>query len=117
MGREGRLLGRCQRGALAVVVLLVVSAQAALSQQATLLADAHVSSARPGVNSGCLSNLNVGGGYTALVQFDLATVVPAGTSASQVGRAVLRLYCNRADTPGAVAVAAASASWSEYGGN
>jgi collagen type VII alpha len=82
------------------------------AQPATLLGDAHVSSARPAVNSGSLSNLNVGGGYTALVQFDLGTL-PAGTTAAQITRATLRVYCNRADTPGVVAVQPVGAGWSE----
>ena len=62
--------------------------------QATLVADAHVSSARPTVNAGTLTNLNVGGGYTALVQFDLS-MLPPGTTASQVTRAVLRVRLAR----------------------
>ncbi|WP_160115257.1 DNRLRE domain-containing protein [Bryocella elongata] len=82
------------------------------SQQATLVGDAHVSSAQPGVNAGSLSNLNVGGGYTALVQFDLG-VLPPGTTASQITRATLKLYLNRADTAGAISVAPLLGAWSE----
>ncbi len=84
----------------------------ALAQQATLVGDAHVSSAQPTVNAGSLSNLNVGGGYTALVQFNLG-VLPVGTTAAQIARATLRVYCNRADTPGAVAVQSVGGSWTE----
>jgi hypothetical protein len=84
------------------------------SQQATLVGDAHVSSAQPMVNAGNLSNLNAGGGYTALVQFDLG-VLPSGTTAAQVTRATLRLYCNRADVPGAIAVQAIAGAWTEMG--
>jgi hypothetical protein len=84
-----------------------------LAVQATLVADAHVSSAQPDVNSGTLTNLNVGGGYTALVQFDLG-VLPSGTTAAQITRATLRLYCNRADTPGSLSVAQVNAAWGEY---
>jgi hypothetical protein len=81
--------------------------------EATLVADAHVNSARPTVNSGAISNLNVGNGYTALLQFDLSTL-PAGTTAAQVSRATLRLYCNRADTPGSVSVQQVGTAWGEY---
>ena len=84
---------------LGLAAILTVAARAS-AVEATLVADAHVNSARPAVNSGTISNLNVGAGYTALLQFDLATL-PAGTTASQISRAVLRLYCNRADTAGA----------------
>ena len=93
---------------------MALTAPHAFAVQATLVADAHVSSARPAVNSGTLSNLNVGGGYTTLVQFDFG-VLPAGTTASQITRATLRLYCNRADTPGSVSLATANGAWSEYG--
>jgi hypothetical protein len=81
--------------------------------QATLVADAHVSSARPDVNAGTLTNLNVGGGYTALVQFDLS-MLPPGTTAAQVTRALLMVYCNRADTPGLVAAQPLGSAWGEY---
>ena len=82
---------------------LLSAARTAAAVEATLVADAHVNSARPAVNSGAISNLNVGGGYTALLQFDLSTL-PAGTTAAQVSRATLRLYCNRMDTPGLVSL-------------
>ncbi len=65
------------------------------------------------MNAGTLTNLNVGGGYTALVQFDLS-LLPAGTTAAGVTRAVLRVYCNRADTPGVMAVQPVLAGWGEY---
>src|SRR5215471_9481634 len=107
MGVVGKIIPRWV--GLAVVL---VTAQAS-AVEATLTADAHVNSARPEANSGAISNLNVGGGYTALLQFDLGTL-PAGTTASQISRAVLRLYCNRADTPGLVTVQPVNASWGEY---
>jgi hypothetical protein len=53
------------------VCALSAAALPAFAVEATLVADAHVNSARPAVNSGAISNLNVGGGYTALMQFDL----------------------------------------------
>jgi hypothetical protein len=86
----------------------------AFALEATLVADAHVNSALPAVNSGAISNLNVGGGYTSLLQFDLSTL-PAGTTAAQVSRATLRLYCNRMNTAGLVSVQPVNASWGEYG--
>lgn len=95
------------------VALAVASAVPCAAAQATLVADAHVNSAQPGANSGAISNLNVGGGYTALVQFDLS-VLPAGTTASQVSRALLRLYWNRADTPEPVSVGPVNGAWGEY---
>jgi hypothetical protein len=84
----------------------------AVAVEATLVADAHVNSALPGANSGAISNLKVGGGYTALLQFDLSTL-PAGTTAAQVSRAILRLYCNRVDVAGQVSVQAVNQAWEE----
>lgn len=55
----------------------------------------------------------MGGGYTALLQFDLSTL-PAGTTAAQVSRATLRLYCNRLDTAGLVSVQPLNGAWGEY---
>jgi hypothetical protein len=81
--------------------------------EATLVADAHVNSALPGVNSGAISNLNVGGGYTALLQFDLS-MLPAGTTSAQISRAELRLYCNRVNAGGLVSVAPVNGAWGEY---
>src|ERR1700678_1821022 len=92
---------------------LVGAARPAVAVEATLVADAHVNSALPGVNSGAISNLNVGAGYTALLQFDLSTL-PVGTTAAQVSRAILRLYCNRVDPAGLVSVQPVGASWGEY---
>ena len=96
-----------------MAALLSFVPRKAFAVQATLVADTHVSSAQPDVNSGTLTNLNVGGGYTALVQFDLG-VLPSGTTAAQITRATLRLYCNRADTPGTLSVTGVSSAWGEY---
>ena len=83
-------------------------------QLATLVGDAHVSSAQPTVNAGTLSNLNVGGVYTAMVQFDLSTL-PVGTTAAQISKATLRVYCNRADVPGEVQAQLVGGAWTELG--
>ena len=115
MDLEGELRSRSRLRA-AVYRLLALAglflAVGAWGQQATLVGDAHVSSAQPTVNAGSLSNLNVGGGYTALVQFNLG-VLPVGTTAGQITRATLRVYCNRADAPGLVAVQAVGGVWNE----
>jgi hypothetical protein len=84
----------------------------ASATDATLIADAHVNSARPSINSGSLSNVNVGGGYTGLLQFDLS-LLPANTTAAQVAHAVLRVYCNRLTTPGLISIQPLAAAWTE----
>jgi hypothetical protein len=88
-------------------LLSALACSANAGAQVTLVGDAHVSSAEPAVNFGSLSNLRVGGGYSALTQFDLS-LLPAGTTSAQVTRAVLRVYANRVDVAGVVAVAPVS---------
>src|SRR5882757_1272289 len=107
-----RFLSRRPAPWVALCVLTVVAVQAC-AEQATLVADAHVSSARPTVNSGAISNLNVSAGYTTLIQFDLG-LLPTGTTAAQVSRAVLRVYCNRVNTSGLVSVQPVNGAWGEY---
>ncbi|HEX9198560.1 MAG TPA: DNRLRE domain-containing protein, partial [Acidobacteriaceae bacterium] len=97
----------------AVLLGMGLSSANARGAQAILAADAHVNSAIPAVNSGAISNLEVGGGYTTLLQFDLS-LLPAGTTPAKVSRAVLRLYANRVTTPGLITFAPISASWGEY---
>ena len=84
------------------------------SGQATLVADAHVNAALPVMNSGGISNVNVGGGYTGLFQFDLS-LLPMGTTSGQITRAVLLLYANRVDVGGTASFSPLSAGWSEVG--
>ena len=98
-------------GYLAILILL---ATARIFGQATLVADTHLNAALPAVNSGAISNVNVGGGYTGLLQFDLG-LLPAGTTSAQLSRAVLRVYVNRMDTAGLVSVSPVKTAWAEYG--
>ena len=78
-----------------------------------LSGDAHVTTAHAGINYGTLSNLYVGNGNTAFLQFDLSTL-PTGTTSSQVSRATLTVFVNRVNTAGSVTVSPVTASWGEY---
>jgi hypothetical protein len=82
--------------------------------EAPLVADAHVSTARSDVNLGYMSNLYVGNGNTAYLQFDLSSL-PAGLTSSQISRATLTLFVNRVIAPGSLTVAPVTGTWSEYG--
>src|SRR5271166_1508368 len=75
-------------------VWMALGTCAAFATDATVAADAYVNSASPATNYGGLSNLYVGNGGTALIQFDL-TSLPAGTTAAQIGKATLTIYVNR----------------------
>jgi hypothetical protein len=61
-----------------------------------------------------LPTLNVGGGASALLRFDLATLPPAVTPAKLV-KANLLLWVNRVGTPGAVELQTVMSPWSEAG--
>ena len=100
--------------ALLLFGLLAALSMRARAVEATLVADTHVNSARPTVNSGAISNINVGAGYTGLLQFDLG-VLPSGTTSAQIAHATLRLYTNRVDTAGLVSLQPLNGAWSEYG--
>ncbi|WP_216843044.1 DNRLRE domain-containing protein [Granulicella sp. S190] len=86
--------------------------RSALATDATVSADATISTAHPTLNFGSLSNLYVGNGSTTLVQFDLSSL-PAGTPATQIAHAALKLYVNRVNTAGSISVQPVSSSWSE----
>ena len=103
---------RAKQGVL--LALLSLFAAMARAVEPTLTADTHVNAALPAINSGTLSNIAVGAGFTGLLQFDLATL-PTGTTAAQISRATLRLYVNRVDTAGSITVSPLNAAWSEYG--
>ena len=95
-------------GALAAAVL----STRAYAAQSTLLADTYVTSLRPSTNYGALTNLYVNSNSTALLRFDLAGLPPDATPAT-IGRAVLRVYVNRVNAPGTLAVAAVGSDWRE----
>lgn len=91
---------------------LLLAAAPAFALDAPLAADAHASSALPATNFGALPTLNVGGGNTALLRFDLAGL-PAGTLPSKVVKASLVLFANRVGVPGALEVQTVNSAWSE----
>ncbi len=79
----------------------------------TLSGDASVNSAHASVNYGALSNLYVGNGNTAFLQFDLQAL-PAGTTSAQVSHATLTVFVNRVNAAGVVTVSPVSVPWGEY---
>ncbi|MEO6923736.1 MAG: DNRLRE domain-containing protein [Bryocella sp.] len=72
-----------------------------------------MNSARPAINYGTISNLYVGNGSTAFVQFDLSTL-PVGTTSAQVSRAILTVFVNRVNSAGSVTVSPVTGTWGEY---
>lgn len=95
-------------------LLAALSAGPALALDAPLAADTHTSTALPANNYGALPTVNVGGGATGLLRFDLGTL-PEGTTAAKLVKATLVLYVNRIGTPGAVDLHPVNGNWSEAG--
>ncbi len=110
---------RCRRSTRSATLLallgtlLFATCEQAHATTATLIADAHISTAQPAVNFGTLTNLAVGNGFTSLIEFDLSPL-PAGTTAAQISRVTLRLFVNRADTPGLLSLSPITTTWGEY---
>lgn len=97
---------------LTVCVLLLCVSGVASATQATLTGDTFLSASRASSNFGALSNLYVGNGNTALLQFNLAAL-PTGTTASQIASATLRVYVNRVYTAGSIALQPVTSGWLE----
>lgn len=91
-----------------------VAAGPALALDAPVAADAYVSTSLPANNFGAQPTLNVGGGATSLLRFDLRTL-PAAVTAAKVTKATLVLYVNRVGSPGAVDLHPVNGDWSEAG--
>ena len=89
-------------------------ATSALALDAPLAADSHVNTSLPANNFGGQPTLNVGGGSTALLRFDLGTL-PAGTPAAKLVKATLVLYVNRVGAAGAVDLLPVNSGWTEAG--
>jgi hypothetical protein len=79
---------------------------------AVLTADAYVSTAAVNTNYGTQATLNVGGGDTAFLQFDLSTLPPGSTAASIAG-AQLIFFVDRVGVGGSVDLHAVAAPWTE----
>jgi hypothetical protein len=90
-------------------LLLPAAARAA---ELPVAADAHVSSAHTTTNYGYLSNLYVGNGNTAFIQFSLAGL-PTGISAAQIASAKATFFVNRVNAAGTVNVAQVTSAWTE----
>ncbi len=97
---------------LMAAALFFVASGVARATEATLVGDTFLSPSRPTSNFGALSNLYVGNGNTALLQFNLSSL-PAGTTASQIASATLRVYVNRVYAPGTITLQPVTSAWNE----
>jgi hypothetical protein len=96
----------------AAVASAGLAAWPAHALDAPLAADSHLNVALPTTNFGGLPTLNVGGGATALLRFDLGTL-PAGTTAAKLVRANLLLFVNRIGAAGQLEAQPVRSAWAE----
>lgn len=96
-------------GLLAAGLALAARAQAL---EAPLAADTHVSTTAVSSNFGTLPTVNVGGGSTGLLRFDLSTL-PSGLTSAKLVKASLVLYINRVGVAGAIELQTVNSAWSE----
>src|SRR5450631_3174558 len=109
-----RVTKRVVRGVwLAALLLAPAGAWAA---GANTIADTYVSSTAPASNFGTATAINIGGGNTALIQFDLSGL-PAGLAATNINKATMTFYVNTAAIAGAVDIAQVTSAWTESGVN
>jgi hypothetical protein len=95
--------------------LAVLLAPPAGAVEALLAVDAYVSASQPATNFGKAETLPVGSGNRALLRFDLASMLPAGTTAGQVSKAVLNVWVSGVSKAGSVTVSELLGSWTEPG--
>jgi hypothetical protein len=97
----------------ALCVVLAIAMGTAYASPATLVADSQISRIFIGKNFGGATDLFVGSGNVAFIQFDLSTL-PAGTQSSQVAKATLTFYVSKINTAGALELRPVTGAWNEY---
>ena len=97
---------------IAAAVCWLLATGVAHATEGTVVGDTYVNRSHPSTNYGGLSNLYVSANGTSLIQLDLSSL-PAGTTASQIGKATLKLFVNRINSSGLVSMAPVTSSWSE----
>ena len=99
---------------IAPALLAIFSPCLAQATEATVVGDTYVNSSSTLANYGTATDLAVGHGSTTLIQFDLSSL-PAGTTASQIGKATVRFFVSgiSGQSQGAVQVQPVTSAWSE----
>jgi hypothetical protein len=98
--------------AISLLSLCASFAHNALAVEAPITADTYVSAAVPGNNFGAINTLNVGGGSSTFLSFDLSTL-PAGATGAKVAKASMLLWVNKIGAPGTLDVLPVTAAWNE----
>jgi hypothetical protein len=106
----------CQKRVAFVVAMVALSAIALLGAVGRVAQDSYTSTAAPVTNFGTGPSIDVGFGATSqgFIQFDLSTL-PAGTTSSEVTKAVAYIFVNKVATTGYIQFAPLNAAWTESG--
>jgi hypothetical protein len=76
--------------------------------------DTYVSQTYQNQSFGNSTTLNIGGGNSALIAFDLSSL-PAGLTKENIKSATVTVFLNRVATPGGVDISPLTSAWSEAG--
>src|SRR5215469_10615356 len=79
-------------------------------------ADTYVSSSSPTANFGTATAVNIGGGNTGLIQFDLSAL-PPGLTAAQINKATMTFFVNTVLVSGGADISVITSAWTETGVN
>ena len=96
-----------------LIALLLLSSSALYAQQTVLTGDTQINSAATTTNYAKSTTLQVGGGYSTLLLFDISSLLPTGTTPSQVEHANLVIFPDSVTTPGTIAVDRVTSTWGE----
>jgi hypothetical protein len=83
------------------------------AQQAMLTGDTQINSAATTTKYGASTTLNISPTNSALLQFDLADILPSGTTAAQVVKARLIVFPDAVTTGGTVNLYQVTSAWTE----
>jgi hypothetical protein len=104
-----------RKTALAAFGLALLSPAFVRAQQPILTADAAINSAATTTNYGASTSLTISSTSTALLNFNVADMLPSGLTASQVVKARLIFYPTTVTTGGTVYLFEVNSTWSETG--
>src|SRR5271165_559373 len=83
------------------------------AQQAMLTGDTQINSSAPATAYGASTTLNISPTSSALLQFDIAHMLPSGTTAAQVLNARLIVFPDAVTTGGTINLYQVTSAWSE----
>jgi hypothetical protein len=97
----------------ALTAVVFFASASAYAQLGVLTDDTQISSASPSTNYGKSETITVSSTSPGLFSFDIASVIPVGTTASQVSRARLIVFADKVTTAGPVNLYQVTSGWKE----